>query len=120
MAAAADIADLQLFKASTPLLVEKAGVEPQDNGYFLAVVLADEPDDMRDHLEGGVPVVAGFAAAPEHRVAHQVFPGQVQGLNAASVQGPSPWRRRSPRLVSGQQSRPGDGWCHPTRSSTPA
>ena len=84
-AAAADIADLQLFKALKQILVKKAGVHPHDNGHFLAVMLADEPDDMLDHFHGGIPMVAVFAAAPEHGVDDQAFPGQLQGLKAVHL-----------------------------------
>jgi len=50
--------------------------------HFFAVVFADELDHMLDHFKGGIPVVAVFAAAPEHGVDNQAFPGQVQGLKA--------------------------------------
>jgi|GEM_PF-6338087 len=70
------------MKRRQELLVKKAGIHADDDRNSLPIVFPDQLDDMADHLEGGIPVVAMLAAAPKHRVDDVTPPGQLQGLKA--------------------------------------
>ena len=74
--------------------------------HFPPVVLANERDDMRDHFQGGVPVVAVFAAASENRVDNPGFP-----RSTARVESLAPsYRWAPPHAASGPRHYPSP-WC---------
>ena len=80
--AATDIANPQLVEGLKELLVKKTGIQPDDDGHFLPIVFANELDDVADHHDDGVPIVAVFAAAPTNRDDNLTSPSQLQGLKA--------------------------------------
>lgn len=78
--ATANDPEAQIMKCLQELLVKKAGIHPDDDGNSLAIVLADKLDDMADHLQGGIPMVAMLAATQKHRIDDEASPSQLQGL----------------------------------------
>ena len=80
--AAAHIADMKGFTQVENLLVEKAAVHANDDGYIPTVLAFDFHHHVPDHVQHAVAVIGMLVPATEYRIDNEVAPVHLQGLES--------------------------------------